>query len=212
MKVDIKGVIVPNDYEEIYEWFGIEHASPRKVAAMLDAANGEAVEVEINSGGGHVMAGSEIYSALRNYKGEVNIRIIWAASAASVIAMARHSTMEPTAMMMIHNVSGFEDGDYRDMAHTSDVLHTASRAMSVAYQIKTGKSENDIMRLMDKESWFTAQEALQLGFVDEVAEAPVMVAAYRLPVLPSQVIERTMADIREYKAACEKYKGLGGSI
>lgn len=210
MKVEIRGVIVPNDYEEVYDWFGMENTSPRKVNKALEDAHGETVDVLINSGGGMITAGSEIYTALRNYAGEVNIRIVWAASAASVIAMSRHSTMEPTAMMMIHNVSSVAEGDYRDMAHESKVLDTASAAMSVAYQLKTGKSEAEIRKLMDKETWFTARDALELGFVDEVAENGQMAAAYSVPLLPREAVEKAMAEIADYKAATEKFERLGG--
>jgi ATP-dependent Clp protease, protease subunit len=211
MQLEIRGVIVPNNYEEVYDWFGMENTSPRKVNKALRDANGEAVDVLINSGGGMITAGSEIYSALKNYAGEVNIRIVWAASAASVIAMSRHSVMEPTAMMMIHNVSSVAEGDYRDMEHESKVLDTASAAMSVAYQLKTGKSEAEIRKLMDKETWFTAREAQELGFVDEVAENGQMAAAYSVPLLPREAVEKAVAEIADFKAAAEKFERLGGS-
>jgi len=210
MKIEIKGVIVPNNYAEIYEWLGIENISPSKVNQALDEANGEDVEVEINSSGGYIFAGNEIYSALKNYKGNVSIRIIWAGSAASVIAMARHSIMEPTAMMMIHNVQGIGEGDYIDFAHESEVLKTASRALSVAYQLKTGKTEKEIMTLMDRETWFTAKEAHELGFVDEVADTPAMAAAYQLPVLSPAALEAAQASMKEYELAVARYKKLGG--
>ena len=211
MKLEIRGVIVPNDYEEVYDWFGMENTSPRKVNKALEDAHGETVDVLINSGGGMITAGSEIYTALRNYAGEVNIRIVWAASAASVIAMSRHSTMEPTAMMMIHNVSSVAEGDYRDMAHESTVLDTASAAMSVAYQLKTGKSETEIRKLMDKETWFTARQAQELGFVDEVAENGQMAAAYSVPLLPREAVETAWAEIDKYRAATERFKKMGGT-
>lgn len=210
MKLNIKGVIVPNDLAAVYDWLDIENVSPKNVADIIDNANGEPIDVEINSGGGYITAGNEIYSALKNYPGEVNIRVIWAASAASVIAMARYCIMEPTAMMMIHNVSGSAEGDYRDMAHQSEVLKTASKAMSAAYQLKSGKSEAEIMALMDAETWFTAKEALEMGFVDEVSEEQTMVASYKSPVLPQQLVGKVLDDIQNYNAALERFKQLGG--
>src|SRR5690554_4113412 len=116
-KVKVKGTIVPNDVKEIYEWFGIDATSPDDVSNVIEQLDGEAVEVEINSGGGDVYSGSEIYTSLKNYSGKVNVKITGiAASAASVIAMAGDLVqISPIAQIMIHNVSSVRSGDYRDM-------------------------------------------------------------------------------------------------
>lgn len=76
MKIDIKGAIVPNDDAWIYDWFGETYTSPKNVSAALEEANGEDVDIEINSGGGDVFAGSEIYAAIRAYPGTVNIHVV----------------------------------------------------------------------------------------------------------------------------------------
>jgi len=62
--------------------------------------------------------------AIKSYKGKKTAKIVGlAASAASVIAMAGDTVqMSPTAQMMIHNVSTWADGDYREMEHTAEVL------------------------------------------------------------------------------------------
>lgn len=97
MKIDIKGAIVSNDDAWIYDWFGETYTSPKNVSAALEEANGEDVDIEINSGGGDVFAGSEIYAAIRAYPGTVNIHVVGlAASAASVIACAAKSDIAPT--------------------------------------------------------------------------------------------------------------------
>ena len=117
MKLNIKGVIVPNDYKHVYDYFGIESTSAKDVSDALDAANGQPLEVYINSGGGYVRAGNEIYTLLSEYGGGVNIKIIFAASAASIIAMAGHSAISPVGQLMIHNVASTAEGDYRAMHH-----------------------------------------------------------------------------------------------
>jgi len=169
-KINVKGPIVSNSDAWIYEWFGIEATSPQKVNDALEKANGEDIEVEINSGGGSVFAGSEIYTALKSYKGNVIVKIVGlAASAASVIAMAGNKVMmSPTAQIMIHNVSSRAEGDYRDMEHTADVLKNADNTIANAYRIKTGKTQEELLALMDKETWMTADKAKELGFVDEI--------------------------------------------
>lgn len=169
-KVNIKGPIISNSDAWIYEWFEIEATSPNSVNKVLSEANGEEIEVEINSGGGSVFAGSEIYTALKSYNGNVVVKIVGlAASAASVIAMAgKRIIMSPTAQMMIHNVSSYTEGDYRDMEHTVEVLKSANNTIANAYRIKTGKAQEELLSLMDSETWMTAEKAKELGFIDEI--------------------------------------------
>lgn len=168
--MNIKGPIVSNSDAWIYEWFGIEATSPNSVNKVLEKANGEDIEVEINSGGGSVFAGSEIYTSLKSYKGNVTVKIVGlAASAASVIAMAgKKIMMSPTAQMMIHNVSSWASGDYRDMEHTAEVLKSANNTIANAYRLKTGKTQEELLSLMDDETWMTAEKAKELGFIDEI--------------------------------------------
>jgi ATP-dependent protease ClpP protease subunit len=104
-KIEVKGAIVSNEDKWIYDWFGIEAVSPKDINKALNEANGQDIEVDINSGGGDIFAGSEIYTSLRSYKGSILINIVGlAASAASVIAMAGKSQITPTGIFMIHNV------------------------------------------------------------------------------------------------------------
>lgn len=171
MKIDVKGAIVPDDDAWIYDLFDVDHANPAKVAEAIEKASGEDLDIYINSGGGDVFAGSEIYSAIRAYTGKVHIHVTGiAASAASVIACAGDSDIAPTAQMMVHNVSTYADGNYRDMRHTSNVLRQADRAIAAAYVAKTGMPEKDALDLMDAESWLTAQDAVDYGLIDRIAE------------------------------------------
>lgn len=91
MILKINGDIVGNDWKEIYDWFGIECSTPGDVQkALADLPKGDRLQVKINSGGGEVMAGQEMYTMLRR-RNDVDIEVeSLAASAASVIAMAGH--------------------------------------------------------------------------------------------------------------------------
>lgn len=194
-KINIKGPIVGNSEVWIYEWFGIEATSPNSVSKVIDEANGEDLEVEINSGGGSVFAGSEIYTILKDYKGHVTVKIVGlAASAASVIAMAGNKVMmSPTAQMMIHNVSSRAKGDYRDMEHTAEVLRNANNTIANAYRLKTGKTQEELLKLMDNETWMTAQKAKELGFIDEIMfdEEQQLIANHGYSgLLPPEVINK----------------------
>lgn len=176
MRTDIKGDIVSNDDEWIYEWMGWECTTPRIVKeAIATLADGEALEVYINSGGGDVFAGQEIYSLLRECKTSKAIIEGIAGSAAGVAAMgAHHVSAYPVGMIMIHNVSvGGACGDYHDMDRYSNMLKQMNKAMSNAYVEKSGKPLDEVLKMMDKETWLTANQALENGFIDEViSETP----------------------------------------
>lgn len=173
MRLKVKGDIIPNDHKFMYDWIGWESCCPSDAEkAIADALDGEPLEVEISSGGGYIFAGSEIYSAIRGYsKGEVKIEVTGlAASAASVIAMAGHCEMSPTALMMIHNVSGSAHGDYRAMEQEAEALREANQAMMTAYVEKTGIDRDTLGRLMDDETWISANRAVELGFADGIIQ------------------------------------------
>lgn len=168
-KIDVKGEIIDNSDAWVYEWLGIEHTSPQRISKQLAEANGEEIEVKINSPGGSIFAGSEIYTDIRSYTGNKKIRIVGiAGSAASVIAQAGESEISPTALFMIHNVSSGEYGDYRAMEHKAEVLMVANQSIANAYMDKTGMQKEELFALMDKETWLTAQQAVEYGFVDKV--------------------------------------------
>lgn len=169
MDIDIKGDIIEDDSQWIYDWIGWSYTSPKNVCNKLKEANGEDVTLKINSPGGSVFAASEIYSELRSYSGNVNIKIVGlAASAASVIAMAGYSEMSPTAQIMVHNVSSNARGDYRDMEHASEVLKNANDTIANAYIEKTGMSREKALNLMDNETWLSAEKAKELGLIDKI--------------------------------------------
>ena len=172
MKVNIKGTIIRNDLKRAYDFFKVENTCPNDVSAVLESAKGELIDVYINSGGGEITSASEIYAMLTAYK-NIKIHVVgMAASAASVIMCAGDCDISPTSMVMIHNVSSWTEGDYNTMSHESQVLLTATKAMAAAYVAKTGKSENDFLKLMNEEKWFTAKEAVEIGLCDRIANVP----------------------------------------
>lgn len=199
-RINIKGPIIPNDDQWIYDYFDIEATSPKIVAKTIDEAKGDELEVEINSGGGDVYSGSEIYTALKSYSGNVVVKIVGiAASAASVIAMAGKKVyMSPTSQMMIHNVSAYAAGDHKSMAHASEILKGANETVANAYMLKTGKAHKELLAMMDKETWLTPQKALELGFIDEIMFTQIgsLVAAMDNHMLPREVIEKVRNTVK----------------
>lgn len=176
MKIPIKGVIVANEDKWIYEWFGYEVTTPDDVDNLIKQANGEKLEVIINSPGGDVYSGSEIYTSLMDYKGPATSKIVGiAASAASVIAMAGDpAKISPTAQIMLHNVSEIAQGDYRTFEREAEVLKNYNKSIANAYILKTGMKMDDLLELMNSGgtantgAWLNAQQAKEYGFVDEI--------------------------------------------
>ena len=169
-KVEIKGTIVPNDDKWIYEWFGLDAVCPRDVRKAIAEAKGEALQVEVNSGGGDVFAGNEIYYLLNQYPGGTTADIVgFAGSAATIICCGANKVRAvPGALYMIHNVSGSAQGDHRAMNKQAGVLETANQSVSNIYRMKTGLKEEELLALMAKESWMDAREAKEKGFIDEI--------------------------------------------
>lgn len=193
-KIYIKGVIVSNDDKRFYDYFKMEATCPKDVAKQIEKANGEELEVEINSPGGYVYDGSEIYTAIKEYKQGAVAKIVGvAASAASVVAMACKKIMiSPTAQIMIHNVRSLAFGDYRDLQHEADVIKNYNTSIANAYELKTGMSQKDLLKLMDSETWLNAQKAVELKFADEIMfnEDLKLTASIQSSLLPQSVIDK----------------------
>jgi len=166
----IDGYIVADEDKWIYDWFEYPAICPKDVTSVLKELEGKPLTVKINSYGGDVWSGSVIYTALKDYKGYVTVKVDGlAASAASVIAMSGDKIMmSPTAQMMIHNASSSASGDYRDMEQAAEFLKNVNSAISNAYMVKSGMDKDALLDLMDKETWLTAQEALDYKLIDEM--------------------------------------------
>ena len=201
-KIKVNGVVVSNEYGWMYDYYEMDYTSPEKVINSLPTTN-EDIEVEINSPGGDVFAGSEIYTALREYPGNVHVKIVGVgASIASVIAMAGNKvSISPTAQIMIHNVQSGMNGDYRDLQSRADALKSMNVSISNAYESKTGLPQNELLEMMNKETWLNAQEALSLGFVDEIMfqNTSNYVASTNGLGLPFEVINEMMNNKDKYQ-------------
>lgn len=175
--LDIDGEIVADA-----GWFTSESAVvARDFRKALDGLRN--VTVRINSPGGDVMAGAEIYSALREHSmnghGRVRVEITaLAASAASVIAMAGDEIyMYPTAYMMIHNPWTAAVGDAREMRRAARTLDVISEGLINAYEQRTGKNRDELKRMLENETWMSAGTCVEEGFADGVIGAGEKAAA-----------------------------------
>ena len=153
-------------------WFD-DDITPRKFKDELNSGDGD-IAVWLNSPGGDVFAASQIYTMLKEYKGKVTVKIDGlAASAASVIAMAGDEiVMSPVAMMMIHNPATVIFGEAADLQSGIKMLSEVKESIVNAYEARTGLPRAKISNMMDAETWFSAQKAVELGFADQILYAP----------------------------------------
>lgn len=149
-------------------WFD-DDVTPQLFKEELVSGSGD-ITVWINSPGGDCVAAAQIYNMLREYEGNVTVKIDGiAASAASVIAMAGDKVlMSPVSMMMIHNPMTVAFGDSGEMQKAIDMLKSVKDSIINAYEIKTGLSRTKLAHLMDAETWMDAGKAVELGFADEI--------------------------------------------
>ena len=132
------------------------------------------VTVHINSPGGDVIAGAEIYSALREHSlnGEGSVTVIVtgiAASAASIIAMAGDRIlMHPVAYMMIHNPWMVAMGDAKELRKAAKVLDVIAEGLVSTYQARTGKDKEELEKMLANETWMSAATCVEEGFADEI--------------------------------------------
>lgn len=168
--IQMKGEVIPDDYSDVYDWLNYQYFSPQSISDALTEANGEDITLEINSPGGYIDAGSEIYTELMEYPGTVNAKIVgYACSAASWIALAAdHVVMSPTAQMMIHRASGGAIGNSSDMKSEYNALNQIDKSFVDLYAKRTGKSPNEIYQMMVDTTWMNAKTAVENGFADEV--------------------------------------------
>lgn len=211
-RIKVSGPIVKSEQKWIYNLFGIQATSPMDVESAITEANGEELEVIINSPGGYVTCGSEIYTLLRGYKGNVKVEIhSIAASAASVIAMAGNQVdISPTAQIMIHNVHNSTSGDTNAMQHAADVLAGMNQSIANAYVLKTGLNSEQVLEMMNKETWLTAQEAKELGFVDTVmfdSENRVFLNSLNSSLIPEEIINKMESERLDARLRFMKLKG-----
>jgi ATP-dependent Clp endopeptidase proteolytic subunit ClpP len=160
-------------------WFG-ESVSAKNVSAQLRKlpASTKTVNIRVNSFGGSVADGLAIYNALRDVKArKVTIIDGVAISAGSLIAMAGDEIRAPkTSLMMIHGPWTVAQGNAADMRQHAEVLDKWADAMVSTYVRKTGKTDEEIRSMLKdgEDHWFTAEEALDAGFIDALIEEDAM--------------------------------------
>ena len=155
------------------EWFTNDITAPGFKQQLDELGNVSEIDVHINSSGGNVFEGHAIYNMLKMHKAKINIYIdALAASIASVIAMSGDTIfMHKNSFLMIHNSWIMTVGNAKELRDTADLLDKTDEASNQAYLDRAlNISEEELKELLDAETWLTASEALEKGFIDEILE------------------------------------------
>ena len=170
--------------EDLWDGSGVTAKGFQKDLAAVKARQ---IDLHINSPGGVVFDGITIYNLLKQHPAKITTYIDGlAASIASVIALAGDTVvMAENALYMIHNPFGMAYGNAKELRAYADVLEKVGGSMLSAYKAKTGMDEAELLALLDAETWLTAAEAKEHGFVDEIAEEMDMAACAKF--VPSLV-------------------------
>jgi ATP-dependent Clp protease protease subunit len=170
-------------YDEIGGGFWSDGVTPKGLideVKALKLKKSDTLNVRINSPGGDVFDGNTIYNYLRSLKSKVAVTIDGlAASAASVIAMAGDTiSMPENSFLMILNPWMFAMGDSQVMRKAAGDLDEIRGGVIKTYLSKVGDnlSRDELVTMLDEETWLSADKAVELGFADEIME-PVRAAA-----------------------------------
>jgi ATP-dependent Clp endopeptidase proteolytic subunit ClpP len=162
----------------IYDMIGGMGVSAKSIIEQLE--DGVDVDLRINSVGGDVFEGIAIYNALKKHNGKVNVTIEGlSASMASIIMLAGDEiTASANSLIMIHNPQVGVQGDSADLQNKVELLNKIKEQMLNVYTDKTGMQAEEIAVMMDKETWLTAEEALEIGMIDKVGDTIKLAAHF----------------------------------
>lgn len=206
---------------DVYSVIGSDYWSDSEVTAraisrkLAEAGSFTSILLRINSPGGDAFEGIAIYNLIRAQKKPVEVHVDGvAASAASIIAMAGDTIiMGVNTMMMMHNAWGWCMGYASEMRKQADALDKISGAIAQTYVSRAKKTLEEVVALMDAETWMTAQECLTEGFAtgiedadDRSAAALAMARGFKafakMAKLPES-LKSAAADVSECECECE---------
>jgi len=156
----------------IYDVIGWPFIEADAFVRDLSTIKAKTITVRINSPGGDVFDGTAIFNALRNHPAKVVTRVDGlAASIASVLALAGDEVQaHSNTMFMIHNSWALAIGDQHALRETADILSKIDSNILDIYYAKTGHGKKELRQMMNDETWFTAKEAKERGFIDTIID------------------------------------------
>lgn len=184
------------------------------IVSYLNNLKGDELLVKINSFGGSAAHGLAIANILNDCNKKIVTKIEgFACSAASIIFMAgQERIMKDTSVLMIHNARSFVSGDANEMRKSAETLDAVSLAILNSYR-KSNLSETELKNLMDQETWFVADDALNYNLATKVEKFAAAItneadskAIYNL-VLENRRLKETINNLERQPALEDKSNG-----
>lgn len=190
-------------YGVIGESWWEDSTSASDIDFALKETQGDIV-INLNSPGGDAFDGIAIYNRLKNHDGKVTINIDgYACSAASVIAMAADELwMGEGTMLMIHEASTMVWGNKRDMRKEADILEELENGIIDIYMTKANITREEIREMVDNETWFSKQAAIDIGFstsTERTVEEPTPAQNTADDDFINTIVEKVTAQLQKTK-------------
>lgn len=148
---------------------------------VRDALNGvtEDVVIKLNSNGGDVFEGVEIYNYLKAHPSHITVEVTGVAASAAtfIVAGADKAVMNTGTTFMVHEASSFAWGNKSELQKVLNALETIDDSIISIYEAKTGQSKEQLTDWMAEEKWFSAEDAVRFNFADEVKKEQLDVVA-----------------------------------
>lgn len=139
---------------------------------VRDALDGvaEDVVIKLNSNGGDVFEGIEIYNYLKSHPSHITVEVTGVAASAAtfIVAGADKAVMNTGTTFMVHEASSFAWGNKSELQKVLNALETIDDSIISIYEAKTGQSKEQLTDWMAEEKWFSAEDAVRFNFADEV--------------------------------------------
>jgi ATP-dependent Clp protease protease subunit len=203
--------------------------SYNSVRTKINQANGQPINLTISSGGGSVTEGMGIADLVANYPEETTATGIGlVASIATVVLLAADNVkMTENAFMMIHRPWSYTMGNADELEATAELLDKMEAKLLDIYTAAVYKRkgyqnnlQENITKMMAAETWLTAQEALEFGFIDEIVKVgeknidmlPLQNSLNKFLNVPAALLTNTKKEDEMGSSILEKIKSLLNSI
>lgn len=198
MRTQINGYIVADEDAWLYRLFGYAVCSPKDIRqAVAENPPGETLTVEINSPGGSMFAGFEMYSVLLSAPcdTEAEVQSLAASAASTAMVGCKRVKATPVAQVMVHNPAIASEGNQYAHQKTAEDLAKFAQSILNAYELKSNgkRTRVELEAMMNAETWFPVQDAVEAGLVDEIIGGSSL--------LPSQVVNAVGGGLRVLSGA-----------
>jgi ATP-dependent Clp endopeptidase proteolytic subunit ClpP len=164
VNIRLSGVIINSDP------YGMGGINADDVVSAINAVESGQINIELNSPGGSVIAGTAIAHAIKASPAKVHVSIVGLAASAATFLVCAADTCEiaPGSTYMIHRAFMGVQGRKPEFLNAINLLDETDANITAMYVNKTGKSEDEISTYLDGETFFAAEKAVELGFVDKI--------------------------------------------